>query len=240
MCEPTTTEYDGGKLAKDISNELALVVDELHDFMLDDDYSEYRTSVRPGEVFEEKGSWLKTDAYKGRLRERCEQAAQRINELCDRAERSARAEMTEPPAPEALNYCQALAARRSVTVSEVESALERYGANWTCYQLLKDVIDAQRKAGNKEFYRLSPRNTLDGWEAQIKSIRNEGTTFARRYLARQAWRTTDELPLRLHQVGLYMEYEAANKGKRHGVIPGTVSTSSWETHNAGRFGYGTL
>ena len=202
MYDGTTVEYDGGALAESVGKELELVADELRDFMLGDDYDEYRANIKPGEVCEEMGFKLKTDAYRGKLRERCEQAAQSINELCDRAERHARAEMIEPPAPEALAYCQALAARKSVTVSEVESALERYGSNWTCYQLLKDVIDAQREAGNREFYRLSPRNTLDGWDEQIKSIRNEGTTFARHYLARQAWRSAEELPARRGQVKL--------------------------------------
>ena len=232
MYDGTTIEYDGGRLAESIGGELELVADELRDFMIEDDYSEYRANIKPGEVCEEMGFKLKTDAYKSKLRERCEEAAQRINELCDRAERRARAEMIEPPSPEALAYCQALAARKSVTVPEVESALERYGSNWTCYQLLKDVIDAQRESGNRDFYRLSPRNTLDGWEKQIKSIRNEGTTFARQYLARQAWRSADELPMRLEQVKLYMGYEAANGGERFGVAPGTVSTTSWQAHSA--------
>lgn len=230
MYDGTTTEYDGGKLAESIGDELELVADELRDFMIEDDYGEYRANIKPGETFEEKGFKLKTDLYRGKLRERCEQAVGRINELCDRAERRARAEMIEPPSPEALAYCQALAARKSVTVSEVESALERYGSNWTCYQLLKDVIDAQRESGNRDFYRLSPRNTLDGWEEQIKSIRNEGTTFARQYLARQAWRSADELPMRLDRVRLYMGYEAAHGGERFGVAPGTVSTTSWQAH----------
>ena len=232
MYDGTTIEYDGGRLAESIGGELELVADELRDFMIEDDYSEYRAGLKPGETFEEKGFKLKTDLYKGKLRERCEQAAQRINELCDRAERHARAEMIEPPSPEALTYCQALAARKSVTVPEVESALERYGSNWTCYQLLKDVIGAQREAGNKEFYRLSPRNTLDGWDEQIKSIRNEGTTFARQYLARQAWRSADELPMRLEQVKLYMGYEASNGGKRFGTRLDTQGVASWQAHSA--------
>lgn len=232
MYDGTTIEFDGGKLAESIGSELELVADELRDFMIEDDYSEYRANIKPGETFEEKGFKLKTDLYRGKLSERCEQAVGRINELCDRAERRARAEMTEPPSPEALAYCQALAARKSVTVPEVESALERYGSNWTCYQLLKDVIDAQREAGNREFYRLSPRNTLDGWEKQIKSIRNEGTTFARQYLARQAWRSADELPMRLEQVKLYMGYAASNGGDRFGVRPDAPSVASWQAHNS--------
>lgn len=232
MYDGTMTEYDGVKLAESIGDELELVVDELREFMIEDDYSEYRANIKPGEVCEEMGFKLKTDAYKSKLRERCDETAQRINELCDRAERHARAEMIEPPSPEALAYCQALAARKSVTVPEVESALERYGSNWTCYQLLKDVIDAQRESGNRDFYRLSPLNTLDGWEEQIKSIRKEGTTFARQYLARQAWRSADELPMRLDHVKLYMGYEASHKGERFGVVPGTVSTTSWQTHSA--------
>lgn len=231
MYDEITVEYDGGRLAESIGEELEFVVDELRSFMIEDDYSEYRSNIKPGETLEEKGFKLKTDNYRGKLRERCEQAVGRINELCDRAERRARAEMIEPPSPEALAYCQALAARKSVTVPEVESALEKYGSNWTCYQLLKDVIDAQREAGNKEFYRLSPRNTLDGWEKQIKSIRNEGTTFARQYLARQAWRSADELPMRLEQVKLYMGYEASNGGDRFGVRPDTPSVASWQAHN---------
>lgn len=231
MYDGTTTEYDGGKLAESIGGELEFVADELRDFMIEDDYGEYRANIKPGETCEEKGFKLKTDLYRGKLRERCEQAVGRINELCDRAERRARAEMIEPPAPEALAYCQSLAARKSVTVPEVESALERYGSNWTCYQLLKDVIDAQREAGNREFYRLSPRNTLDGWEKQIKSIRNEGTTFARQYLARQAWRSADELPMRLEQVKLYMGYAASNGGDRFGVRPDTPGVASWQAHN---------
>lgn len=223
-------EFDGGKLAEGIGEELELVADELR-FMIEDDYAAYRSGLKPGERVEEKGFKLKTDRYRGMLRERCDEAAQRINELCDRAERRARAEMIEPPKPEALAYCQALAARKSVIVSEVESALERYGANWTCYQLLKDVIDAQRAAGNDEFYRLNPRNTLDGWEKQIKSIRNEGTTFARQYIARQAWRSEDELPMRLEQVKLYMGYAASNGGKRFGTRPDTPNVASWQAHN---------
>ena len=232
MYDGTTIEYDGGRLAESIGKELELVVEDLYDFMLPDDYGEYRANIKPGEVCEEMGFKLKTDAYRGKLRERCEEAAQRINELCDRAERRARAEMIEPPAPEALAYCQALAARKSVTVPEVESALERYGSNWTCYQLLKDVIDAQREAGNREFYRLSPRNTLDGWDEQIKSIRAEGTTFARQYLARQAWRDANELPMRLEQVKLYMGYAASNGGKRFGIRPDAPSAASWQAHSA--------
>lgn len=223
--------FDGGKLAESIGEELELVADELR-FMIEDDYAAYRSGLKLGERVEEKGFKLRTDLYRGKLRERCDEAAQRINELCDRAERRARAEMTEPPAPEALAYCQALAARKSVTVSEVGSALERYGANWTCYQLLRDIISAQREAGNNDFFRLDPRNTLDGWEKQIRSMRTEGTTFARRYLARQAWRSEGELPMRLEQVKLYMGYEAANEGRRFGVRPGTVSATSWQSHAA--------
>ncbi|MBM6868911.1 hypothetical protein [Collinsella tanakaei] len=237
MYDETTTEYDGIKLAESIGNELELVADELQTWMLEDDYSEYRSNIKPGETLEEKGFKLKTDLYKGKLRERCEEAARRINELCDRAERRARAEMSEPPSPEALAYCQALAARKSVTVPEVESALERYGSNWSCYQLLKDVIDTQRKSGNRDFYRLNPRNTLDGWEKQIKSIRNEGTTFARQYLARQAWRYEDELPMRLEQVKLYMGYAASNGGDRFGARPDAPGASSWQAHVSASRGF---
>lgn len=223
--------FDGEKLAESIGEELDFVAGGLR-LMIEDDYAAYCSGLKPGDRVEEKGFKLKTDRYKGMLRERCDEAAQRINELCDRAERRARAEMIEPPAPEALAYCQALAARKGVTVSEVESALERYGANWTCYQLLRDIIIAQREAGNNDFFRLDPRNTLDGWEAQIKSIRAEGTTFARQYIARQLWRSEDELPMRLEQVKLYMGHEAANEGRRFGVRPGTVSATSWQAHAA--------
>ena len=231
-------EYDGMKLAEEVRKELELVADRLTGRMIDDDYNEYLANAEPGMVVEEKGFKLKTDLYKRELSRMCEEAAQKINALCDNAAEAARSEMTEPPKQDALAYCQALAARKSVTVSEAETALQRYGDNWTCYQIIRDVIRAQRAAGNKEFYRLDPRNTLDGWEKQIESIRNEGTTFARRYLAYQMCSSKGEISMYIQHVGLFMGYEASHAGERFGTAPGVSSMASWEAHASAARGIG--
>lgn len=225
-------EYDGMRLAEEVRGELELVADELTGRMVDDDYSEYLSSLKPGTTVSPKGFRLKTETYMRKLSERCEEAARNIDALCDNAAEAARSEMTEPPKQDALAYCQALAARKSVTVSEVETALRRYGANWTCYQIIMDVIHAQREAGEREFYRLDPRNTLDGWEKQIESMRREGKVFARNFIAQQTFGTPEELAMKLDQIGLFLGYEASNGGERHGVSPDTPSVTSMQAHAA--------
>lgn len=219
--------FDGEKLAADAFRELKELNATLHGSLSDCDYSEYRDNLAPGQVLEPKGARMKTAEYRSKFRGCCEAAADRIESMCDRAERAARAEMTEAPDPSALAYCRALAERKGVTVGEMAAAIERYGSNWTCYRVLMDSVAEHRAAGERDFYSLNPKSTLDGWEDTVRTVRREASTFAREYFGGQLFRNDNDIDAMMRWERIYLGYPASNGGAAVGTVPDT-SQPAWK------------
>lgn len=212
----STQAFDGAALAKQIQDSVEMVTDQLLGSMADDDYSAYVGGIKPGDTVEPKDGKLKTEEYRQRLAEECDKAERSIADMCERAERVARREMTEAPDPQALAYCQSLRSRKGATVDEVASAFERYGGNWTCYQILREYVDERQEDGDRDFYRLNPKNTLDGWQLMLKNMEREARTFLERYVRKQRYKDTETLEMRAGQVGMALRYIASNGGKSFG------------------------
>lgn len=226
--------FDGDALAQDVHGRVKAAADAIP-ALLSSDYEEYRANIKPGDTLREKGDILMTEAGRAALRQRCDEAAAEVDRLCDEAEAAARTEMTEAPGEAALSYARALSGRAGVTVDEVAEAFRRYGDNWTVFQILRGVVQEQRGAGNRDFYRLEPKNTLDNWQEKVKNIRREAKTFLD-YLARQQYRDAETLSRRMDQLSLCLRY--IGQGTAHGRPLGGGANPGWTTFANSRLSVG--
>lgn len=226
--------FDGDALAQVVYRTIENVAKDIP-AMLDVDYDLYKSGVRPGETVAPKGLRFRTEAARQDLREACDEAMREIDRLCDDAESVAREELVEAPDAAALSYAQALSGRAGVTADEVAAAFKRYGSNWTVFQILLGVVRDQRAAGNRDFYKIDPRNTLDNWVEKVQNIRLEARTFLD-YLARQAYANekyadSRTLSRRLDQLSLALRY--VGQGVDGGRSMGGSTSPGWAVYRGG-------
>lgn len=218
--------FDGDALALAVYREIEAVVGEIP-AMLEADYDVYKAGLGIGDVVQPMSGTFKTEAGKEELRASCAVAMETITSLCGEEEKAAREELTETPDPSALSYAQALSGRGGVTVEEVAEAFERYGDNWTVFQILRGAVQEQRGSGNRDFFRLEPRNTLDNWQLKVKNIRSEAKSFLD-YVERQAYRDLHTLERRMEQLKLSLRFigQGVDNGRALGGEQGWSSFAS--------------
>lgn len=176
--------------------------------ILDDDYSSYMASLKPGETVMPKGR-IMGDEGKRRLIEACGRARESMSAVFNEARTAAGDEMAEPPSAEAVSYIQTLRGRKRVSQTEIDAAIRKYGDNWSCYQAISDVAQKQLESGNGVVVR--EQNTLTGAEKFIGEAEKRSDRFIREVQAEVA-KDPDDLKARTAW------FEMAMSGGLDGVV----------------------
>lgn len=176
--------------------------------ILDDDYSSYMASLKPGETVMPKGR-IMGDESKRKLIEACGRARESMSAVFDEARTEAGDEMAEPPSAEAVSYIQTLRGRKRVSQTEIDAAIRKYGDNWSCYQAISDVAQKQLESGNGVVVR--EQNTLTGAEKFISDAEKKSDRFIREVQAEVA-KDPDDLKARTAW------FEMAMSGGLDGVV----------------------
>lgn len=155
---------------KKVAREAAGIIREANDlywYVLQKDYREYITTIKPGETVEEMGRF-KSKKNKESFNQAIDGLREKLGSVIDDARSDMLDEIAEAPKPDALNYINALGARAVVTQDEIDAAVNAYGDNWTCYQMIGEIAEKHRRAGRRISFPYS--NTLDGAEKFISDI----------------------------------------------------------------------
>lgn len=131
--------------------------------MLKLEYKKLVSEVGPGDVIPVQDDVFHTDEYKAKIAQSARDAMKKAAEVAERYDQIARDEMTETPDAGALSYIKMMSERSYVDPDELAEAFNKFGDNWTCYVLLKDQLE-ERQKGNREFFKITPTNTLDNFK----------------------------------------------------------------------------
>ena len=127
------------------------------------DYQQRLHEMGPGDVYPAEDDMVHTDKYKQEVQKETREAKQDVSDIIDRYEQLARDEMTEAPDPKALAYIKTMKERSFIDFDEFCEAVKKYGNNWTCFCLLKEICDEQSNI-DKRYVMVNLVNTLDNFK----------------------------------------------------------------------------
>lgn len=190
--------YDREKLADDVYARMEELVDDLKRIAARD-HKDRVAALKPGMKVPAEDGKVRTDDGRMKLSAAAQEARDDVKKLCDKARKDAELEMCEPPKADALAYVEALGKRETITADEMAAAIREYGDNWTLFCMMREVVERERKHGDKSFYNIAAVNTLDGYAKAVEGVYREAFSFIS-YVAGQDYGTIEKLEFRLGTV----------------------------------------
>ena len=214
--------YDGEKLAGDVYARMEELVDDLKSIAARD-YKDRVAALKPGMKVPVDNGKVKTDDGRMKLSSAAQEARDDVKSLCDKARKSAELEMCEPPKADALAYVEALGKRETITTDEIAAAIREYGDNWTLFCMMRDIVERERKHGDRSFYNITAVNTLDGYAKAVDGVYREAFSFIS-YVAGQGYGTIEHLEFRLGTVKTAIYSRAGGIDGEASMFNGFVNT----------------
>lgn len=126
------------------------------------DYQQRLQDLKPGDTYPVDDGFVYTAKYRDQLKKDKAEAVEFAKGLIENYAQSAQREMVAPPDSKALAYINSMKSRKVIGVDEMAEAFMQYGNNWTCYQMLTEIRDEQRKV-NWKMSGIQPVHSLDGY-----------------------------------------------------------------------------